>query len=262
MAATKRKNLRKTTKRRVSDVLGPPTDRLLIVELLKEMHHIVLDTGAELGASEADSRRALVLAGEDNKRPRPSVNATQPSYGLAGLLTRWRFDKRYLRPDGNPRALRVKGKGATFESLARVFAPSLPVEEVVDMICENAEVIRLKGNKIALLGSPVMISPKTPEVMVASLITRFRRLAKTVVYNAAIPAHIKGTGRFERMVTGVLSEKEYVEFSQSVRLQMQALSDQVDARLTQPEPRPRRRGKKGKTCGIGLYLFRDDDDIG
>ena len=262
MAVRKRKNDRKKTKHRVSDVLGPPTDRLLIVELLKEMHHIVLDTGADLGASEADSRRALVLAGEDSKRLRPSLNATQPSYGLAGLLARWRFDKRYLRPDGSPRALRVKGKGATFESLARVFAPNLPVEEVVDMICENAEVTRLNGNKIALLGSPVMMSPKTPEVMIASLITRFRRLAETVVYNAAIPAHIKGTGRFERMVTGVLSEKAYCEFSQSVRQQMQALSDQVDGSLTQPEPRSRSRGKKGRTCGIGLYLFRDDDDIG
>jgi hypothetical protein len=260
MAAAKKKGIRKTTKSRVSDVLGPPTDRLLMIELLKEMHHIVLDTGAELGASESDGRRALALAGEDKTRRRPSVNADQPSYGLAGLLARWRFDKRYLRPDGSPRALAIRGKGATFETLARVFAPNLPVAEVVDMICENAEVTRLKGNKIALLGSPVMMSPKTPEVMVASLITRFRRLAETVVYNAAIPAQIKGTGRFERIVTGVLSEKAFLKFSQSVRQQMQALADQVDAGLTQPEPR--RHGKGGKTCGVGLYVFRDDGDIG
>ena len=35
------------------------------------------------------------------------------------------------------------------------------------MICENAEVTRLKGNKIALVGSPVMMTQKTPEVTFA-----------------------------------------------------------------------------------------------
>ena len=59
------------------------------------------------------------------------------------------------------------------------------------MICENAEVTRLKGDKIALIGSPVMMTPKTPEITVASLILRFRHLAETSVHNAAIPANVK-----------------------------------------------------------------------
>jgi hypothetical protein len=142
--------------------------------------------------------------------------------------------------------------------LARPFVPTLPVEEVVEMICENAEVTRLKGDKIALIGSPVMISPKTPEITVASLIMRFRRLAETTVYNAAIPANVKGTGRFERLVTGVLTDKEFRVFSQSVRQQLQDLCDRVDAGMKQPGPRSKGRAKKGKSCGIGLYVFRDD----
>ena len=247
-------------KRRVRAVLGPPTDRRLIVDLVKEMHHIVLDTAAELGVSASDCRRALASAGRDKKRPRLSVRTLQPTYGMAGILARWRFDKRYLRPDGSPRVLAIRGKGATFEALAQRFVPLLSVEEAVGMICENAEVTRLKGDKIALIGSPVMISPKTPEIIVASLILRFRRLAETTVYNAAIPANVKGTGRFERVVTGVLTDKEYREFSQSVRQQLQDLCEQVEGIIRQPTQSRSRRAKN--TCGIGLYVFKDDGNIG
>jgi len=262
MASSRGGKTRRSLKRRVLAVLGPPTDRRLIVDLLKEMHHIVLDTAAELGVPATDRRRALALAGRDKKRRRPSLSTIQPSYRLAGVLARWRFDKRYLRPDGSPRVLSIKGKGATFETLARSFAPSLSVEEIVEMICENAEVTRLKGDKIALIGSPVMIAPKTPEITVASLILRFRHLAETTVYNAAIPANVKGTGRFERLVTGVLTDKEFRAFSQSVRQQLQDLCDRVDAGMTQPDPRNKSRAKKAKSCGIGLYVFRDDGNIG
>jgi hypothetical protein len=262
MASSREKNTRRSLKRRVLAVLGPPTDRQLIVDLLKEMHHIVLDTAAELGVSATDRRRALALAVKEKKRRRPSLSTTQPTYRLAGVLARWRFDKRYLRPDGSPRVLSIKGKGATFETLARPFVPTLPVEEVVEMICENAEVTRLKGDKIALIGSPVMIAPKTPEVTVASLALRFRRLAETTVYNATIPANVKGTGRFERLVTGVLTDKEFREFSQSVRQQLQDLCDRVDAGIQQPASRSKSRATKGKSCGIGLYVFRDDGRYG
>jgi hypothetical protein len=262
MASSRGKNSHKSLKRRVLSVLGPPTDRRLIIDLLKEMHHIVLDTAAELGVSAVDRRRALALAGKDKKRRRPSLSTIEPSYQLAGVLARWRFDKRYLRPDGSPRVLSIKGKGATFETLARLFVPTLPVEEVVEMICKNAEVTRLKGDKIALIGSPVMIAPKTPEITAASLALCFRRLAETTVYNATIPANVKGTGHFERQVTGVLTDKEFRVFSQSVRQQLQDLCDRVDAGIKQPGPRSKNRATTGKSCGIGLYVFRDDGRYG
>jgi hypothetical protein len=261
MATSRRKRARPSMKRRVAAVLGPPADRLLMVELLKEMHHIVLDTAAELGVSANDRRRAMTLAQKDATRLKPSQNLLQPNHGIAGLLGRWRRDKRFLRPDGTPRALSITGKGATLETLARQFVPNLPVSELADMICENAEVTRLKGNKIALVGSPVMITPKTPEITLASLILRFRRLAQTIVYDAAIPAHVKGTGRFERVVTGELSDKEFRAFSQSVRQQLQDLCDRVDAGIRQAK-HPGKGRAKGTACGIGLYVFRDDGNIG
>jgi len=98
MASSRGKNSHKSLKRRVLSVLGPPTDRRLIIDLLKEMHHIVLDTAAELGVSAVDRRRALALAGKDKKRRRPSLSTIEPSYQLAGVLARWRFDNRFHIP--------------------------------------------------------------------------------------------------------------------------------------------------------------------
>jgi hypothetical protein len=119
----------------------------------------------------------------------------------------------------------------------------------------------LKGKKIALVGSPVMMTPKTPEITLASLTLRLRRLTSTIVHNASIPSRFNPTGRFERIVTGELSDSEFREFAQSVRQPMQDLCDRVDAGIGQPRQSRKARGK-GKTCGIGLYVFRDDGDIG
>jgi hypothetical protein len=260
MAKSRKKSRRPSLKRRLLKVLGPPTDRKLIVELLKELHHIVLDTGAELGASPKDRRRAIELALKDPKRLRPSEAAARSSVGMAAILNSWRNDKRYRGPNGTPRVLPIKGKGATLERLARRFVPQMAISGVVRMMCENAEVTRLKGNRIALVGSPVMKTQKTPEATLASLVRRVRRLSETIVYDATIPAGVTGTGRFERMVTGELTDKEFSEFFQPFRPQLQAVCDQVDEGIGQPTKSRRRRGRT--TCGLGIYVFKDDGNIG
>jgi hypothetical protein len=143
MASSRAKNTRKSLKRRVRSVQGPPTDRRRIVDLLKEMHNVVLDTPAELGVSAADRRRALALAGKDKRRRRPSLSI-QPRGRLAGVLT-----------DG-----------------------------------------------------------------------------------------------------------EFRVFSQSIRQQLKDLCDRVDAGIQQPRPRGKTRATQGKSCGIGVYVFRDDGRYG
>jgi hypothetical protein len=255
MVRPRLKNSRRSSKRPLAQVLGAPTDKALIFGLLKELQHLVLDTALELGVSKADQRRVVQHALKDPKRMRPSETTMQSNLGMAYILNRWRNDKRYRRPDGTPRVLSIEGKGATLQTLARRFVPEMSLRDVIDMICENAEVTRLKGNKIALVGSPVMMTQKTPEVTLASLILRIRRLTETIIHNATIPPHVM-TGRFERMVSGELSDKEFREFSQSVRQQLQDLCDRVDQGL-RPSTRVRARPPM-KSCGLGLYVFKDD----
>src|SRR5450432_2745648 len=261
MAKAKRKTPRAAVKRRAAAALSAPADRTLIVELLKEMHHLVLDAAAEIGVSAKDRKRAMKLAAKDSSRTRPSERTMKANYGIARLLNRWRNDKRFQRPDGTPRVLSIRGKGATFETLARKFVPQLTVNELADMVCENAEVTRLKGKKIALVGSPVMMTPKTPEITLASLTLRLRRLTNTILHNASLPAKDKLNGRFERIVTGELTEREFRDFAQSVRQPMQDLCDRVDAGIRQPRPSRSARARE-RSCGVGLYVYRDDGEIG
>ena len=230
-----------------------------MLDLIKELHHIVLDTAAELGVSAKDRRRAIQLALKDPKRLRPSATTMRSNQGVAVILNRWRNDKRYRRPDGTPRVLPIEGKGVTLETLARRFVPQMAVTDVVAMICENAEVTQLKGNKIALVGSPVMMTQKTPEVTLAALILRIRHLTETIIYNATIPAH-STAGRFERIVWGELSDKEFQAFSQSLRQQLQDVCDRVDQGVRPPTYSRKRRTMNG--CGLGLYVFKDDGNIG
>jgi hypothetical protein len=259
MVKLRRKTVRPSVKRRPRTVLSRPADRTLIVELLKEMHHIMLDAAGQIGVSAKDRRLALKLAAKDPSRTRPSERMMRVNYGVAGLLNRWRSDNRFQRPDGTPRVLSILGKGATFETLARELVPELTVSEVADLVCANAEVTRLQGNKIVLVGSPVMITPKSLEITLASLVLRIRRLTGNIVHNASIPAK-DPTGLFERIVTGELSDREFRDFSQLIRQPMQDLCDRVDAGIRQPT-RSRKGRVKRRTCGIGLYVFRDDHKI-
>jgi hypothetical protein len=261
MAQAKRVAPRSTGKRRVAATLSAPADRRLMIELLKEMHHLVLDAAEELGVTLKDAKRAMELAAKDPRRSRPSEPIMRVNYGIAMLLNHWRNDKRYQRPEGTARVLSIRGKGATFETLARTFVPKMRLQELIDTVCENAEVTRLKGGKIALVGSPVMMTPKTPEITLASLTLRLRRLAGTVLHNASLPAKSKSNGRFERIVTGELTEREFREFAQSVRQPLQDLCDRVDAGIRQPRP-VRRASTRRRHCGVGLYVYRDDDEIG
>jgi Family of unknown function (DUF6502) len=223
------------------------------------MHHLVLDAAEQLSVTAKDARRAMELAAKDPRRSRPSEPIMKVNYGIAMLLNHWRNDKHYQRPEGTPRVLSIRGKGASFETLAHTFVPKMRLDELIDMVCENAEVTRLKGGKIALVGSPVMMTPKVPEITLASLVLRLRRLTGTVLHNASLPA--KSKGRFERIVTGELTEREFREFAQSVRQPMQGLCDRVDAGIRQPRPVRTARGE-GRACGVGLYVYRDDGEIG
>jgi hypothetical protein len=245
-------------KKRLSRVIGAPTNRALSIGLLQELHQLVLDVGAELGIPEKDQRHAIELAVTDKKRLRPSQTATQNELSVAGLLSKWRSDKRFRNNDGTPHALSIMGKGATLQTLGREYVPTMPIRELVDLICLQSEVTRLKGDKVALVGSPVIMTEKTPELTLASLIIRIRRVTGTVMHNAAIPAGVKNTGRFERIVTGHLSDKDFQKFGMAMRTQLQDVCDRMDSGMQQPKGQGKSRTKKG---GVGIYVFREDGGI-
>jgi hypothetical protein len=128
--------------------------------------------------------------------------------------------------------------------------------EVVTAITRHGEATAYRDDKVALLGGSAVLAPKTAEMMLALLVTRIRRVSKTLLHNASVPEGRKGVGRFERHVFGVLSEREFNEFARIMRPQLQDLCDRADSGLGFATRK--KTGRQRKTSGLGIFVFRDD----
>jgi hypothetical protein len=238
--------------------LAPATDgkRELLLELVQELQQITIESIERLGVSRKEQlvtyRRASRGVGT---KERPSTRLMERISAIADLLSSWRRDRRYVDSDGSPRVLPINGKGASLESLARKFVPEMSVSEVLTAITRHGEATTYRGDKVALVGASVLLTPKTPEMTLALLVNRIRRVSKTLLHNVSLPEGSKGHGRFERHVFGVLSEREFTEYARVMRTQLQDLCDRAESGL---ELAADKKGRKRKACGIGIFVFRDD----
>jgi Family of unknown function (DUF6502) len=269
--ATRKKGPRSLTKRTVRSsasrkagrpkALSQRSDSALMSGLSQEAYNVITDAILALGVRPTDQRNGLSLAGQGSKkRRRPSNEVLKHQHEVALLLNTWRTDPRYIQRDRTPKALAIFGKGATLESLVKFYVPALGVNQVVDILCNHTDVMRLKGDRIALLSHPVKIMEKTSATTLAWLITQIRHLSETVVFNAKIPAKAKNVGRFERQVYGSLPKKQFEVWAQTIRKRLQETAERVEAELGSEEPALR--GGNEKVCGIGLYVFREDGELG
>ena len=247
--------------RRASGVVGRPTDRELLLELMVEMNHIVQDVCRRLGASPEEQRTAALRARKNTTRLRPSARLMAAINGAGDVLSMWRRDKCYRGSDGSPRVLPIRGKGATLETLVRKCVPQMPLEEVITYICSHGEATRYKADRVALLGSAAILTRRTPETTLAWLLTQFRHVADTTLHNAAIPAHqVKGVGLFQRQVAGWLSEKDFRVYAKEVFPQLQEMCAQLEAGLSLGRRAKLRANRK--ECGVGLFVYQDSGRVG
>jgi len=247
--------------RRASGVMGPPTDRALMLKLAVEMNHIAQDVFLKLGVSPEEQRTAALRARKTKSRLRPSARLMAAITGTGDVLSTWRRDKRYRGSDGSPRVLSIRGPGATLETLVRKCVPQMTLEEVLAFICSHGEATLYKGDRVALLGGASVLTQRTPEVTLAWLLTQFRHVADTTLHNAAIPAHrVKGAGLFQRQVAGWLSEKDFRQYAKTTFRQLQELCNQLEAGLS-IDRRAKHRANR-KECGVGLFVYQDSGNIG
>jgi Family of unknown function (DUF6502) len=255
MPKPKPKNGRISSRSGGQSPLSPnaPSKRPGLLELARELQQVAIETTMQLGISRKDQQTAFRLAIKGAMRGRPSKRVMVKAVALADLLSNWRRDTRYTDTNGTPRVLPVNGRGTTLESLARRFVPSMPLNEVVAGITRHSEVTLLPGNKVALVGGAAILTPKSPEMALATLTIGFRRLAGTILWNVSLPEGKKGQGRFERQVVGRLSDRSFKKYSQVMRTQLVDVLDRSEAGLEVGSKR-----RAGKSCGIGLYVFQDD----
>jgi hypothetical protein len=218
----------------------------------------MFDFLGELGYARKDRVEMFAAALRPGERPKPSRDTMRRFHALSDMLREWRGNKKYTAADGAPRVLLIRGKGATLETLARKFLPKVPINEVVDAICTGGEVQRRKDDKVALLGSNVIMHEKTTEKIVAAFIAQVRALASSCLHNIKQP--IKGgSSYFDCVVTGVLSDKKFQEFAQSIRPQLGDVCEYVEAGLEIPA-KPEA-SKKGKPCGVVVFIYREDGPL-
>jgi hypothetical protein len=229
-------------------------------DIAREMYQIVFDATARLGLSAEDRDAAIRRAREGNEQSKPS-EATMARFNLyCDILNLWRGDKRYRDNAGNPCTLQIKGRGRSLQALARRCLPGIPVEEIAEALLQCGEVIRYKDDKVALVGGTVVIVPRTAELMLSVIASRFRHLAATILHNSTIPLEIKGTGRFERVTSGLMTEKAFRQYSEEIRPLLQSAAERAEAGLMRPDGTTMI--GKGKLSGVGFYMFREDGAAG
>ena len=248
------KTLAKKSRRRarLSSILPRPENPELVNQLMQELCLVFSDIATEFGTSRKDQGKVFRRTLTSRTRPRQSRMIMRNLHAVGDLLTTWRRDKRYLQADGSPRVLPIYGTGATLESLVRKFAPKMTVNQVLRTICAQAEATVRKDDKVGLMGAAVVLHPKTLEVTLATLISRIRQIANTVIYNAAIPEGVRGMGRFERTVSGQLTGKQFLKYAQGVVPRLQDVCEYVEAGL---KIRP---GPTSKFGGVGVYFYVED----
>ncbi len=239
-------------KRNVVDAIGLPRDPELMVHLGAELEQIAADVQLQLGMDSSSRRRAALMAAR-RKKVQASDQVLERIYAMARLLETWQRGARYQATDGSPKVIPIKGKGASFQSLVKEFAPRMSIQEALKFLVSQSDVRLVSGNKVALLGSAAVIYPRTPEILLAGIVVHLRRFTHTIMNNAVIPPGISAGALFERQVTGRFTKKQWASFAQSIHSALDDLTVHVDR---QSEDRPRKKDAK-HACGLSVYLWED-----
>jgi hypothetical protein len=128
------------------------------------------------------------------------------------------------------------------------------VGDLVTAIVRHGEVLRVKGDKVALVGTIMLVTPSTPALTLAAVTLNAQRLVRTILYNSSLPERQRGTrGHFQRYATGVLTAQEFKQWLPRVKpdLQKYTAGSESSLRLADSK-RPR-----GKMSGVGIFIFRD-----
>jgi hypothetical protein len=243
---------RTTRSRDENSLIGMEAD---LSDLAEECFRIAIDTLFELGFSHRQSSAAMKRALHEGSKGKPSLEILDRYHRLSSMLNCWRRDKRYLTPTGTPKVIPIRGRGATFETLARRLAPAIPLDTLVECICQHGDATRPSKDRLALIGSNVLIYKRTPQLAMSLLNDNLRSLSSTTLSNMKIPQELKGTGNFQRIVKGWLTKKDFRKFAKEIRPQLQDLCNVVEAELDDGKGRT---GSK-RSCGMSLYIFQNAD---
>jgi hypothetical protein len=249
-------------KRKASRGRGVPQDVALshdvpLEPLAIEFFSVVGNALSAFGISPIQQQRLFTKSQKTRAAKRASGALLFRYAGLAELISAWHDEGVYLDALGKPRVLDIRGRGATFEKLARRYLPNEPITNVIELACRTASVGLVPGGRIAFYGDILVNSSGNPEIVLAQAICHVKQIVDTCLYNIRKPAGASVRGRLERMVRGVIHADEFEKFDRTIRPQLHDLCERVDRYLKSTRRKVRRGKHDVGTAGMGIYLYYD-----
>jgi len=228
-------------------------------DLAVELYSLVGLALRHFGVTTTQQRRAIERSRHLKSAPRISGPLLRDMRALSAIILEWTREPDYLDADGKPRVLAIAGPGATFETLARRFLPRIPLEDVVSMACETAEVVTRPMKRIALLGSILVKIVKSKDRYLAHAVRQIDQLLETILYNQRIHREGFKHGRMERMVSGVISRRKFKRFMAELRPQLYDVMLGVDTCVQRHQPKSVRALRDATAVSVGVYVSEEDD---
>lgn len=199
-------------------------------------------------------RRIFLESSRNFKRiPATSESILQEFRDLSDLLLAWLHDLPYLDATGRPKILPIRGKGASFETLARQFLPTRHLKDAVEFASKKANVIVQKGDRIVFQGDPVVKFADDPLASLAQINTHIRNIVKTVELNRK--RKIPETRLLERVVAYPLDPEQFEVFRDLMKPSVNDLTDHGEHVIKSLGKLKPGRTSKTYTAGIGVYLY-------
>jgi Family of unknown function (DUF6502) len=227
-------------------------------ELAAELFTIIGQALERLGVNRDQQLSAFERSRSLTAPPFASGSVLRIYWGLSNLIGEWSRAPEYQDADGQPRILKIKGAGATFQTLAQRFLPHSELQSVIDMARRSAEVELLARGRIALLGSVLVKTSSAHEVLLAHAIRHIDQILNTIFYNELQQSDTKpaAPGRMERMVVGLIAKERFKDFVAELRPQVFNLMSQIDAAVSKRAP-----DDVGDATAVvvGMYVAEESD---
>lgn len=200
------------------------------------------------GLTRADVRTLLATDEHDVPEPERSRHRAER------VLTGWWNDPDFLEQDGNPKLLRMSGKGPTFETLARRYSGDPRIRALRTELLRAKTIAVLPDGRIQVLSRTFGTSRWEPDA-VTHMGERARDLVRTLLYNLRNPTRT----RFERTVMSTRVDPRFVPLLlRDISDSADALSQTVEDAVSHPRSNlPERSKENGVRLGITIFAFEE-----
>jgi len=242
------------------------------VELSKEVYVDVARREYGLRGRPTNLSRTALLTGLDRKevgRIRQRLSEAPDSGGseasgarqdrISRLLSGWHQDPDYLRRDGTPMMLPLRGPAPSYESLVKRYAGDVPGITILRELERTGAVKLYNDSAVEVLRRNYRLDTMDPESLM-----RAGSVLSDVGYTVAHNLYRKpdDASRFEARVTNLrVPQAALPAYREMVSRECQGLLEKIDAWLAAHESEDGDEGG-GQRVGLGMYWIQSEDPTG